>query len=183
MKRKYYYGFRILHNFFRAPIRMLLYYGRIRMPLVQVISPKTGMRVFGDGFINIYGRLTIEDGTMIEANGGEINITSCFINRNTTIVSMDHITIEKGVTIGPGVAVYDHDHNLRVSHSKEDAFICAPVKIEKNAWIGANAVILKGVTVGEGAAVAAGAVVNKDVEPYSIVGGIPAKTIGNRLNQ
>lgn len=181
MKRKYFYGFRILYNFFRSPLRMLFFLGKIKMTMIQNISPRVDMRVFGNGFIKINGRMTIEDGTLIEANGGEVSLMGCFINRNTTIVSMDHIVIEKGATIGPGVAIFDHDHNLLLNHNKEDAFVCAPIKIEKKAWIGANAVILKGVTIGESAVVAAGAVVNKDVEPYSIVGGIPAKSIGNRI--
>lgn len=52
---------------------------------------------------------------------------------------------------------------------------------EGDNWIGANATILKGVTIGEGAVVAAGAVVTKDVAPYTIVGGVPAKYIGDRF--
>lgn len=50
-------------------------------------------------------------------------------------------------------------------------------------WIGSNVVILKGVTIGRGAVVASGAVVNKDVPEFSIVGGIPAKVIGSRLSR
>jgi len=50
----------------------------------------------------------------------------------------------------------------------------APVRIEDKAWIGFNAIILKGLTIGEGAIVAAGAVVSKDVAPYTLVGGNPA---------
>ena len=56
-----------------------------------------------------------------------------------------------------------------------------PVVFEGDNWIGANATILKGVTIGEGAVVAASAVVTKDVAPYTIVGGVPAKYIGDRF--
>ncbi len=54
------------------------------------------------------------------------------------------------------------------------------VKIENGVWIGARAVILDGVTVGNNSIVAAGSIVNKDVPPYSIVGGVPAKLIKTR---
>lgn len=57
-----------------------------------------------------------------------------------------------------------------------------PVIIEGDNWIGANAIILKGVTVGRGAVVAAGSVVIHDVPPYSIVGGVPAKVISERFS-
>ena len=56
-----------------------------------------------------------------------------------------------------------------------------PVNIGADVWIGANAIVLPGVTIGDGAIVAAGSVVTTNVEAYSIVGGIPAKEIKNRL--
>lgn len=61
----------------------------------------------------------------------------------------------------------------RVSHGE--------IVVEGDVWIAANVVILHNVRIGQGAIIAAGAVVTKDVEAYSIVGGVPAKKIGNRL--
>ena len=58
-----------------------------------------------------------------------------------------------------------------------------PVIIGNDVWIGSNVVILQGVTIGDGAIIAAGAVVNKNVEPYSIVGGVPAKEIKKRFDK
>jgi acetyltransferase-like isoleucine patch superfamily enzyme len=55
------------------------------------------------------------------------------------------------------------------------------VRIEDDVWIGANSIILPGVTIGEGAVIAAGSIVTKDVLPFSIVGGVPAKLIKMRL--
>ena len=57
-----------------------------------------------------------------------------------------------------------------------------PIKIGNDVWIGANAVILDGVAIGDGAIIGAGAVVNKDVPPYAIVGGVPAKIIRYRFS-
>lgn len=105
-------------------------------------------------------------------------MNGCFINRNATIVSMSSILIEEGVTIGPNVCIYDHDHNhSKVRQNEQSPFVSAPITIEQGAWIGANVVVLKGVTIGKGAVVAAGAVVNKNVPPSTMVGGVPAKVI------
>lgn len=58
-----------------------------------------------------------------------------------------------------------------------------PINIGNDVWIGYGAVILRGVSIGDGAIVGAGAVVTKDVDPYTIVGGVPAKTIRKRFNE
>lgn len=87
------------------------------------------------------------------------------------------ITIGKHVSVGHRVEFYTSDHDPDdPAFARRDA----PIAIGDYAWIGSRVMILKGVTVGEGAVVAAGSLVTKDVEPYTIVGGHPAKFIRKR---
>lgn len=98
-----------------------------------------------------------------------------FINANVMMVDLGGITIEDDVLIGPGAYLISVNHQLDPHHRKE--LELKPVLIKKNAWIGAKATILPGVTVGENAVVAAGAVVTKDVPANTVVAGMPAKVI------
>ena len=85
------------------------------------------------------------------------------------------ITIEDRVFIAPKVSLLTEGHPI--SPENRHSLTVAPIHIKKNAWIGANATIMQGVTIGENAIVAAGAVVTKDVPDHTAVGGIPAKII------
>lgn len=100
-----------------------------------------------------------------------------FINFDCTFLALGGITIEDDVLIGPKVSLITENHPLNPEERK--GLAGKPIVIKKNAWIGANATILPGVTIGENAVVAAGAVVSKDVPDNTIVGGIPAKFIKN----
>lgn len=109
-----------------------------------------------------------------------------------------NLEIGKHVAVDDGVNLYSVEKikiGTKVAISRE-AFICtashditkpnrplitAPITIGDGVWIGARAIVLPGVTIGEGAVVAAGAVVTKDVEPFSVVGGNPAKFIKKRV--
>lgn len=100
-----------------------------------------------------------------------------FINHACSFLDMGGITIEDNVLIGPKVNLITENHPLSPDDRK--SLVCKPIVIKRNAWIGAAATILPGVTVGENAVVAAGAVVSTDVLPNTIVGGVPAKFIKN----
>ncbi|HEX5553276.1 MAG TPA: DapH/DapD/GlmU-related protein [Chitinophagaceae bacterium] len=98
-----------------------------------------------------------------------------FINFDCTFLDLGGITIEDDVFIAPKVSLLSEGHP--VSSEDRHSLVPGPIHLKKNAWIGANATILPGVTVGENAVVAAGAVVSKNVPDNTIVGSIPAKVI------
>jgi acetyltransferase-like isoleucine patch superfamily enzyme len=98
-----------------------------------------------------------------------------FINHACSFLDMGGITIEDHVLIGPKVNLITENHPSDPANRR--TLISTPIRIKRNAWIGAAATILPGVTIGENAIVAAGAVVSKDVPANTIVGGVPAKFI------
>jgi acetyltransferase-like isoleucine patch superfamily enzyme len=98
-----------------------------------------------------------------------------FINFNCTFLDLGGITIEDGVLIAPKVSLLSEGHPI--DPESRHALVPKAIHIKKNAWIGAGATILHGVTIGENSVVAAGSVVSKDVPDNVIVGGTPAKII------
>jgi acetyltransferase-like isoleucine patch superfamily enzyme len=112
-------------------------------------------------------------------DGGELILHEGFINENVQITCASSIIIGKGCVIARDVIIRDYD-----AHTIEDPNfeIKKPIKIGNHVWIGNRAMILKGVTVGDGAIIAAGSVVTKDVPSYSIVGGVPAKVIKDKVS-
>ena len=147
----------------------------------------------GDNFIgrNTYFRGKMDRGSYIGSNcfiNGNIGCYTCIAGGVSTINGM-HPT-HKFVSIYP--AFYSTTNRQTGSFVKQDRFkeyaYASPeeridVLIGNDVWIGYGATILAGVKIGDGAIIAAGAVVNKDVEPYEIVGGVPAKRINMRFSK
>ncbi|AUD00397.1 sugar O-acetyltransferase [Spirosoma pollinicola] len=98
-----------------------------------------------------------------------------FINHACSFLDIGGITIEDEVQIGPRVNLTSENHPL--DPTDRTTLIPRPIVIKRNAWIGAGATILPGVTIGENSIVAAGAVVSRDVPPNTVVAGIPAKVV------
>lgn len=108
-----------------------------------------------------------------------------FINHHTNFSTPHGMKIGDYVMIGPycffGSVHHEFDdYKTPMIFQKPEI---RPINIEDDVWIGANVTVLGGVTIGRGSIVAAGAVVTKDVEPFSIVGGVPAKLIRYRFDE
>lgn len=113
------------------------------------------------------------------ANGISIG-KNCRINEN---VFIQQATIGNSVLIAPNVAILSvsHNHeNIQIPIIDQGDSEPNPPIIEDNVWLGRNVVVMPGIRIGEGAIVGAGAVVTKDVPPFAIVGGVPAKLIKSR---
>ena len=96
---------------------------------------------------------------------------SCFLDGRSGLV------IGNSVNLGSHVTIYTREHDV---NSPDFAETGSPVTIGDHAWVSSHSIILPGVTIGEGAVVAAGAVVPKNVPPFTIVGGNPARPLGTR---
>jgi acetyltransferase-like isoleucine patch superfamily enzyme len=127
---------------------------------------------------------------LFDRGGGALTVGDRTFVGASTLVIASRIEIGSDVLIAWGCTLVDHDsHPVRFSDRKDDVVDwyrgvkdwsrveTAPVVVEDRAWIGLNAVILKGVRIGEGSVVAAASVVTKDVPPYVIVAGNPARVV------
>jgi acetyltransferase-like isoleucine patch superfamily enzyme len=106
------------------------------------------------------------------------NITignNVFINAGCKFQDQGGIVIGDGALIGHNVVLATLNHDL--APEKRQQLHPAPIRIGCGVWIGANATVTSGVTIGDYAVVAAGAVVNRDVPAYTVVGGVPARVI------
>lgn len=142
----------------------------IRSPLWRLILGKCGSRVYIDN--NVYFRYPgrVEIGQDVSINYG------CQFYPSWHDKSI-RIEIKNNVRIGPNCCFFSAGHDTTRLDLPDNS---ASIIIEDNVWIGGNSTILQGVTIGEGAIVAASSTVTRDVEPYTIVAGIPAKAIKQR---
>lgn len=102
-----------------------------------------------------------------------------FANFNLTILDEARVEIGDNVFVGPNVSIYTACHPLDPDERRDGREWAEGVRIGNDVWIGGNAVILPGVTVGDGAVIGAGAVVTKDVATRTVVAGNPARKIKN----
>lgn len=148
-----------------------------------------GVRIYNKQCVKIGNNVSICNGAeihpLVELDGKSYPSEVC-IGNNVVIgsydrfASMTSVVIEDDVLFASFVHITDHSHEFKrvnLPVSAQGVYQKGPVRIGKGSWLGYRSEVLSGVTIGEHCVIAAGAVVTKDVPPYSVVAGVPAKVI------
>lgn len=197
MKKIFNFIYLILYKFF-STISPCLRFCSIYITLFTRYTPllrglvyqykfkKVGKRFFLEKSVSILGN-NIEVGNQVAirkdcilAGNGKLKIdNNTVINSSTIIGCYESIEIGKDVMIAPRCYILDVDHNYNNKELpiSKQGYSFSPVKIEDGVWLGTQVVITKGVTIGKGSVVASNSVVTKDIPPFCVVAGVPAKIV------
>ena len=161
-----------------------------RLHLYSVAAALLPLRAAGELRAALMNRVGFDVGQGTRVNG-HLKITGprgllprlsvgkdCTIEPDCMLDLSEMLTIGDRVTLEPGVMILTSTHELDFPKHRAGNIITSPVTIGDGAWLRARSVILPGVKIGAGAVVEVGAVVNKDVEPNTRVGGVPAVKLG-----
>jgi acetyltransferase-like isoleucine patch superfamily enzyme len=148
-----------------------------------VIHPKTFIKIWKGGSMAIGSKTEVLPGVMIFTYGGDITIgRNCSINSYAVLYGHGGLKIGDNVLVAGGTMIIPSSHvftNPEIPIIRQGS-TAKGITIEDDVWIGHGCSILDGVTIGKGSVIAAGSVVNKDVAPYTIVGGVPAQELKKR---
>lgn len=170
----------------RKALRLAWLLASSRWKARRCTSVGARFRVEGRLIINNGGVIRLGDRVRIRATHVPVELASyptgilsigskTFINSGVSICAQQSVSIGDNCAIGNYTLIMDTDfHQINAITEMPDA---RPVIIEDDVWLAARVTVLKGVRIGRGAVVAAGAVVAKDVLPYTLVGGVPARLI------
>ena len=132
-----------------------------------------------NGILEINGNFDIYTGAFITVDhGGKLKLGRGYANSGVRLLAFNSISLGDNVVISDNSTIRDSDNHWISGGSGQQS---APIVIGNNVWIGMNVTVLKGVTIGDGAVVAAHSLVNKSVPPGTLVGGVPAKVIREKV--
>lgn len=164
---------------------------KIRLGKSVFIGDNVEINALSFGGVSIGNNVTIKKGGIIDCTGVLYNLgdrlfigDNVGISQNVFIQVRGSVKIGNDVIIGPGVSIFSENHiyDDLVIPIRKQGVSRVGVEINEGVWIGARSIILDGVKIGRNSIIAAGSVVTKDVEEFSVVGGVPAKFIKSRLN-
>lgn len=156
-----------IFNYVRVKIKNWAGLQIVSLPSLRI---STEISTYSSGRIHLGRSFSASTNTHIVSVGGQIDVGECVsINRNSIIVSRERITIGSFCSIGPNVAIYDHDHIFNSNGFEQEKYSAKEVSIGDNTWIGAGVIILKGASIGKHCVIGAGAIVKGTVPDNSIL--------------
>jgi UDP-2-acetamido-3-amino-2,3-dideoxy-glucuronate N-acetyltransferase len=154
------------------------------MPIADSVRMGKDVRISHPALVNLYNCEIGDEsmiGTFVEVQGGAKIGSRCKVQSHSFLC--EGVTLENEVFVGHGVMftndIFPRSTNEDGSSKGNDDWTMVPTLVKRRASIGSNATILAGITIGENALIGAGAVVTKDVAPYTIVAGVPASVMGD----
>jgi len=151
--------------------------------IAKGVSARLGVTNGRQGAIQLGAKVELGQGTVLDAWGGTIAINDhVFIGPYSVIYGHGGVTIGKDTLIAAHCQILSSNHTIpnRTRHIRWEPDIPLPTTIGEDVWLGAGVTVLGGVTIGNGCVVGAGAVVTKDLPPYSIAVGVPARVLRTR---
>ena len=162
MMRKFKNIISVFYSIIKFLLIKLFKGNKFKFYIIERFSPNTTIEIRKNAKIELGKKVRAHSGVKLNASSnGLIKIGDNTAFNNGCIVAC-HKKIEIGndCTFGPGVLVYDHDHDYTKNGKiNGKAFICEDIKIGKNCWIGANSIILRGTTIGDNCVIAAGSII------------------------
>ena len=137
--------------------------------LIQRFSPDTKVSIWSKGELYLGDKVRAHSGVKVSVLNDAVLVIKdgVSLNYNSIVVCRKHIEIGEKTMIGPGVFIYDHDHDMK--SNKADCYKLGDIIIGKNVWIGANVVILRGTHIGDNCVVGAGTVLKGEYPSNSII--------------
>lgn len=145
---------------------------RFSATAVNLISPGTEITLDRGGDLHIGKMMKMRNGSILRVRkGATVSIGDNFnMGNHCIITAYERITIGNEVQFGPGVLVYDQDHDFKAEGGlAAKKFKTAPITIGNNVWIGANTIILRGTSIGDNCVVGAGSVMKGSFPPNSLI--------------
>lgn len=151
----------------------------VHLQLPCYVDKRCSFITRGDGTIHVGRKTWLSEGVHLCSEGKLVIEAGVFVNRDVMIVALNAIRIGSASSIAERVSIRDHDHRFSDVQKRigDQGYDTAPINIVGDCWIGCNAVVLKGVTIGQHSVVGASAVVTRDLPPFCVAAGVPARVI------
>lgn len=163
--------FLLIYNIIRIGWMKLFHWSNLSIHPIQRISPSCSLKLFSKGKMEIGRNCEFAKGCDFEAHGnGTLSIgEGTYFNRYCIISAHESVTIGKQCFFGPGVKIFDNNHQFNRERGVSTELSTAPIIIGNHCWIASDAIILKGATIGDNCVIGAGCIIQGSIPDGTLV--------------